>query len=181
MERQVMGITWLTPPFIGGIFMACSTTPPHCVERHQDQDPCPNSLWGPCDEDVGHRTRASDIQRQLLQKRVRSFLTHPIGSTHPTQHPVHMRALVGFLLLSIALSVLSSASRAQALGRCEPSKAVKIIDAALLQGKTLQQAMDMMIKAKVFDGSKTCITLIRESSMNMREPYPKAFKMLWMN
>ena len=92
-----------------------------------------------------------------------------------------MRALVGFLLLSIALSVLSSASRAQALGRCEPSKAVKIIDAALLQGKTLQQAMDMMIKAKVFDGSKTCITLIRESSMNMRESYPKAFKMLWMN
>ena len=92
-----------------------------------------------------------------------------------------MRALVGLLLLSIALSVLSSASRAQALGRCEPSKAVKIIDGALHQGKTLQQAMERMIKAKVFDGSKTCITLIRESSMSMRVPYPKAFKMLWMN
>ena len=92
-----------------------------------------------------------------------------------------MRALVGLLLLSVALSLLSSASRAQALGRCEPSKAVKIIDGALDQGKTLQQAMEMMIKAKVFDGSKTCITLIRESSMSMRVPYPKAFKMLWMN
>ena len=91
-----------------------------------------------------------------------------------------MRALVG-LLLSIAISVLSSAARAQAMGRCEPSKAVKIIDGDLEQGKTLQQAMEVMIKTKVFDGSKTCITLIRESSMNMREPYPKAFKMLWMN
>ena len=92
-----------------------------------------------------------------------------------------MRALVGFLLLSIALSVLSSASRAQELGRCEPSKAVKIIDGALVQGKTLQQAMEMMIKAKVFDGSKTCITLIRESSMSMRDSNPSAFRSLWMN
>jgi len=92
-----------------------------------------------------------------------------------------MRALVGLLLLSIALSVLSSASRAEGLGRCEPTKAVKIIDGALGEGKTLQQAMQMMIKAKVFDGSKACITFIRETSMTMRDPYPKAFKSLWMN
>ena len=92
-----------------------------------------------------------------------------------------MRALVGLLLLSMALSVLSSATRAQELGRCEPTKAVKIIDGALAQGKTLQQAMEMMIKAKVFDGSKACITFIRETSMSMRDPYPKAFKSLWMN
>jgi hypothetical protein len=92
-----------------------------------------------------------------------------------------MRALVGLLLLSIALSVLSSATRAQELGRCEPTKAVKIIDGALGEGKTLQQAMEMMIKAKVFDGSKTCITFIRETSMSMRDQYPKAFKSLWMN
>ena len=92
-----------------------------------------------------------------------------------------MRALVGLLLLSIALSVLSSASRAQALGRCAPSKAVKIIDAALERGQTLQQAMEMMIQAKVFDGSKACITFIRESSMGMRDSHPKAFKSLWMN
>ena len=92
-----------------------------------------------------------------------------------------MRALFGLLLLSIALSVLSSATRAQELGRCEPTKAVKIIDGALGEGKTLQQAMEMMIKAKVFDGSKACITFIRETSMSMRDPYPKAFKSLWMN
>ena len=92
-----------------------------------------------------------------------------------------MRALVGLLLLSIALSVLSSATRAQELGRCEPTKAVKIIDGALGEGKTLQQAMEMMIKAKVFDGSKACITFIRETSMSMRDPYPKTFKSLWMN
>ena len=91
-----------------------------------------------------------------------------------------MRALVG-LLLSIALSVLSSASRAEELGRCEPTKAVKIIDGALGEGKTLQQAMEMMIKAKVFDGSKACITFIRETSMTMRDAHPSAFKSLWMN
>ena len=92
-----------------------------------------------------------------------------------------MRALVGLLLLSIALSVLSSASRAQELGRCEPTKAVKVIDGALREGKTLQQAMEMMIKAKVFDGSKACITFIRETSMTMRDAHPSAFKSLWMN
>ncbi len=92
-----------------------------------------------------------------------------------------MRALVGLLMLSIALSVLSSASRAQELGRCEPTKAVKIIDGTLGEGKTLQQAMEMMIKAKVFDGSKACITFIRETSMTMRDAYPSAFKSLWMN
>ena len=94
-----------------------------------------------------------------------------------------MRALIGLLLLSLALSVISSASRAQEmkLGRCEPTQAVKIINGALGEGKTLQQAMEMMIKAKVFDGSKACITLIRETSMSMRDPYPRAFKSLWMN
>nr|WP_115095006.1 hypothetical protein [Synechococcus sp. UW106] len=92
-----------------------------------------------------------------------------------------MRALIGLLLLSIALSVLSSASRAEELGRCEPTKAVKIIDGALGEGKTLQQTIEMMIKAKVFDGSKACITFIRETSITMRDAYPSAFKSLWMN
>ena len=91
-----------------------------------------------------------------------------------------MRALVG-LLLSIVLSVPTSTSRAQELGRCEPIKALKVIDGALGQGKSLQQAMEMMIKAKVFDGSKACITFIRETSMTMRDAHPSAFKSLWMN
>ena len=55
------------------------------------------------------------------------------------------------------------------------------IDGALERGQTLQQAMEMMIQAKVFDGSKACITFIRESSMGMRDSHPKAFKSLWMN
>ena len=160
--------------------MPCSTPPQPCVERHQNQDACRTSLGGSCDEDVGHRTRASDILNQLRQKGVRSFQTHPISSIQPTQHPIQMFAFVG-LLLSIALSVLSSAARAQAMGRCEPSKAVKIIDDGLEQGKTLQQAIEVMIKTKVFDGSKTCITLIRESSMSMRDSHPSAFRSLWMN
>tara|TARA_B100001939_G_C16742286_1_gene530283 strand:- start:22 stop:300 length:279 start_codon:yes stop_codon:yes gene_type:complete len=92
-----------------------------------------------------------------------------------------MRALVGLLLLSMALSVISSAARALELGRCEPAKAVQIIDTALGEGKTLQQAMELMIKAKVFDGSKACITFIRETSMTMRDPHPRAFESLWMN
>ena len=32
MERQVMGITWLNPPFNGGFFMACSSTRQTCLE-----------------------------------------------------------------------------------------------------------------------------------------------------
>ena len=74
-----------------------------------------------------------------------------------------MRALNGVLLLSISLSVLSSAARALELGPCEPAQAVKIIDTSLEEGKTLQQAMEMMIKAKVFDGSKACICLLYTS------------------
>ena len=92
-----------------------------------------------------------------------------------------MRALNGLLLLAIALSVLPSSAGALELGPCEPAKAVKTIDTSLGQGKTLQQAMQMMIKAKVFDGSKACITFIRENSMSMRDSYPRAFKSLWLN
>ena len=92
-----------------------------------------------------------------------------------------MRALNVLLGLAIALSVLPSSAGALELGPCEPAKAVKIIDTSLGQGKTLQKAMQMMIKAKVFDGSKACITFIRETSMSMRDSYPKAFKSLWLN
>ena len=92
-----------------------------------------------------------------------------------------MRALNGLVVMVIVGSVLSSAARALQLGPCEPAKAVKIIDTSLEKGKTLQQAMELMIKEKVFDGSKACITFIRETSMTMRDPYPRAFKALWMN
>ena len=92
-----------------------------------------------------------------------------------------MRSLNGLLPLSIALSLLSSAAGALELGPCEPAKAVKIIDSSLKEGKTLQQGMEMMIEKKVFDGSKACITFIREISMTMRDTHPSAFKALWLN
>ena len=77
--------------------------------------------------------------------------------------------------------MLPSSAGALELGPCEPAEAVKIIDTSLGQEKTLQQAMQMMIKAKVFDGSKACITFIRETAMTMRDPHPSAFKALWLN
>ena len=85
------------------------------------------------------------------------------------------------LLLAIALSVRPAAAGALELGPGEPAEAGKIIDTSLGQGKTLQQAMQMMIKAKVFDGSKAFITFIRETSMSMRDSYQRAFKSLWLN
>ena len=90
-----------------------------------------------------------------------------------------MRALNGLLPLAIALSVLPSPAGALELGPW--AKAVKIIDTSMGQGKTLQQAMQMMLKAKVFDESKACITFIRETSMTMRDPFPRAFQSLWLN
>ena len=112
---------------------------------------------------------------------MRSRRTHAISSVQPTQDPSRMHLPKGLLLLAIAKSVLPSAAGPLGLGPCEPAKALKIIDSSLEEGKTLQQAMQMMIKEKVFDGSKACITFIRETSMTMRDSYPKAFKSLWFN
>ena len=125
--------------------------------------------------------QASEIKKQLCPTRVGPLQAHAIGSMQATQVPDPMRALNGVLLLAVALSVLPSSAGALELGPCEPAEAVKIIDTSLGQGKTLQQAMQMMIKAKVFDGSKACITFIRETSMSMRDSYPRAFKSLWLN
>ena len=116
-------------------------------------------------------------KQQLCQARLRSTPSAPCSNRDLDQ----MHALNGLLLLAIALSVLPSSAGALELGPCEPAEAVKIIDTSLGQGKTLQQAMQMMIKAKVFDGSKACITFIRETSMSMRDSYPRAFKSLWLN
>ena len=62
-----------------------------------------------------------------------------------TQVPDPMHALIGALLLRVALSVLSSAAQALEMGPCDPAKAVKIVDTTLGEGKTLQHAMEMMI------------------------------------
>ena len=62
-----------------------------------------------------------------------------------TQVPDPMHALLGALVLRVALSVLSYAAQALEMGPCDPAKAVKIVDTSLGEGKTLQHAMEMMI------------------------------------
>ena len=66
------------------------------------------------------------------------------------------------------------------LGKCDPVNAVKTLDTELKKGKTLDQAMTMVIKNKQFDGSKACITFIRETAMQNRESAPNAFERLWL-
>ena len=85
----------------------------------------------------------------------------------------------------VFLSVVFSGSHAKEpeplkLGKCDPVNAVKTLDAALKQGKTLDQAMTMVIKKRQFDGSKACITFIRETAMQNRESAPNAFEKLWL-
>ena len=53
--------------------------------------------------------------------------------------------------------------------------------AELSRGKNLQQAFELVIKNKAFDGSKACITFIREEEMKSRESTPLIFKKLWLN
>ena len=48
-----------------------------------------------------------------------------------TQVPDPMHALIGALLLRVALSVLSSAAQALEMGLCDPAKAVKVVDTSL--------------------------------------------------
>ena len=90
------------------------------------------------------------------------------------------------LFLSIALAATaitpSHAKQQQAptFGKCDPTGAVKTLDAELKKGKNLNDAMVMVIKSKQFDGSNACITFIREAAMQQREAAPHAFQKLWM-
>ena len=91
-------------------------------------------------------------------------------------------------LLSFSLFLLTagfSVSHAEEpepliLGKCDPVNALETLDAELKQGKTLDQAMTMVIKKRQFDGSKACITFIREAAMQKRESAPNAFEKLWL-
>ena len=186
-----MGITWLNPPFNGGfLWLVPQQGRPVWRAFASKERVCTAELSQRCTTlfiDLSALelslvlTQPSGIRQQLREKRVRSLQTHAISSVRPSQDVGQMLALNGVLLLTIALSVLSSAPRALELGPCEPAQAVEIIDTILGEGKTLRQAMEMMMKAKVFDGSKACITFIRETSMTMRDRYPRAFKSLWLN
>ena len=61
--------------------------------------------------------------------------THAIGSMQSTQGPGPMHALIGALLIPVALSVLSSAAQALEMGPCDPAKAVRIIGTSLGEEK----------------------------------------------
>ncbi len=95
-------------------------------------------------------------------------------------------AFINLLVLSFVLSAgVIPTSHAKdpeplKLGKCDPVGAVKTLDAELKKGKSLNDSMTMVIKSKQFDGSKSCITFIREASMEDRESAPYAFKKLWM-
>ena len=95
-------------------------------------------------------------------------------------------APLNLLLLSCILSVgFIPASHAKdpepmKFGKCDPAGAVKTLDAGLKKGKSLNDSMIMVIQSKQFDGSKACITFIREASMEQRDSSPYAFKKLWM-
>ena len=95
-------------------------------------------------------------------------------------------ASINLLILSFVLSVVAlPASQAKEpeplkFGKCDPIGAVKTLDAGLKKGKSLNDSMLMVINNKQFDGSNSCITFIRETSMEQRESAPYAFKKLWM-
>ena len=96
-----------------------------------------------------------------------------------------MKCINLIILSLILLTAVFSDSQAKEqkplkLGKCDPVNAVKTLDKELKQGKTLDQAMTMVIKKKQFDGSKACITFIRETAMQNRESAPTAFKKLWL-
>ena len=88
--------------------------------------------------------------------------------------------LLGAALTTTLLHVATAGEIASAMGKCNPAQAVKIMDTELSRGKNLQQAFELVIKKKAFDGSKACITFIREEAMKARESSPHIFKKLWL-
>ena len=55
------------------------------------------------------------------------------------------------------------------------------MEAELSRGKNLQQAFELVIKNKAFDGSKASITFIREEAMKPRESTPLISKKIWLD
>ena len=101
---------------------------------------------------------------------------------HSDRAMAAINLLISSFVLSVVLIPTSEAKDPEPLklGKCDPVGAVKTLDAGLKKGKSLNDAMAMVIKSKQFDGSNACITFIREASMERRESAPYAFKKLWM-
>jgi Flp pilus assembly protein TadB len=91
---------------------------------------------------------------------------------------------LGFLLGAAFITTLLNAGmpgkHRQRWESATQPKAVKIMETELSRGKNLQQAFELVIKEKAFDGSKACITFIREEAMKSRESAPLIFKKLWL-
>ena len=88
---------------------------------------------------------------------------------------------VYLLVLYLTLNHLSVLANEKWIGKCEPLEAVKILETELAKGKSMNQAFEAVVKGRKFDGSKACITFIRETSMEKMNAYPKTFQSLWLN
>jgi hypothetical protein len=88
--------------------------------------------------------------------------------------------LLGAAFITSLLCAGTTGETSSAMGRCDPPQAIKIMDEELSKGKNLEQSFELVIKKKAFDGSKACITFIREEAMKARESAPYIFKKLWL-
>jgi hypothetical protein len=92
----------------------------------------------------------------------------------------HLGVFLGAAFITTLFHAGMAGKTSSAMGQCNPPQAIKIMEAELSQGKDLPQAFELVIKKKAFDGSKACITFIREEAMKDRESAPLIFKKLWL-
>ena len=83
------------------------------------------------------------------------------------------------LVVTVIGPIRAEGNKPIKLGKCNPTGAAKTLNTALSKGKDLEQAFALVLKNKQFDGSKACITFIRETTMQARDTYPYAFRKLW--
>ena len=126
------------------------------------------------------------IDNLKTQRRIGLIEAESVLISLPSRNIPRSVNCINLLILGlVSLTVVLTDSHAKEqeplkLGKCDPVNAVKTLDRELKKGKTLDQAMTMVIKNKQFDGSNACITFIRESAMQNRESAPNAFKKLWL-
>ena len=93
---------------------------------------------------------------------------------------IRLSFLLGAAFITTLFNAGVPGKTSSAMGKCNPPKAVKIMETELSRGENLQQAFELVIKEKAFDGSKACITFIREEAMKSRDSAPLIFKKLWL-